>query len=110
MPYADYSNTLAYQRKRYHDGLAGIDYGKQLARITGQRKRLQGIQSQLICEGCGTAMTRIEFHHRDPSTKRDAVSQMCSYAWKTILAEIAKCDALCVPCHRRRDLTRRRGV
>jgi len=61
------------------------------------------IKLGLCCENCGydRIPQAIEFHHLDPSTKVDNVSNMVynDYSIKTILKEIAKCTPLCVLCH-----------
>ncbi len=46
----------------------------------------------------------LEFDHRDPSDKKYNLSDMMrgSNSLATIEAEIAKCDVLCVKCHRRK--------
>ena len=50
---------------------------------------------------CGISDWRvIEFHHRDPSQKERAISDMMGWSWEKIEKEIAKCDPLCANCHR----------
>jgi hypothetical protein len=50
----------------------------------------------------------LQFDHRDPAEKRSTVSQMISQAGpETILAEVAKCDIVCVNCHRDRTYRKR---
>ena len=46
----------------------------------------------------------LEFDHRDRKNKRMDICTMArtSYGPDTIMDEIAKCDVLCVSCHRRR--------
>lgn len=56
------------------------------------------------CSKCDERNTRaLDFHHRDPKTKKDKVSKMLNhnYSLKVILQEIAKCDLLCANCHRK---------
>jgi hypothetical protein len=57
------------------------------------------------CIDCGEADLRVlDCDHRDPSLKRSNVGTMITsgYPWRTIAAEIAKCDVRCSNCHRRR--------
>lgn len=53
------------------------------------------------CKECGESrIPCLQFHHRDPSTKKFMINQ--SHARHTITAikrEIAKCDVLCANCH-----------
>jgi hypothetical protein len=47
----------------------------------------------------------MDFDHRDPSTKTAEISQLVNKTavpWSFIEAEIAKCDVVCVCCHRMR--------
>ncbi|KKM68733.1 hypothetical protein LCGC14_1457910 [marine sediment metagenome] len=45
----------------------------------------------------------LEFDHRTQTTKRfDVMSATHGHSWKTILAEIKKCDVVCANCHKRR--------
>jgi hypothetical protein len=50
------------------------------------------------CVRCGTTEA-LEFDHVDPSTKRFAICSDLSRAWSELLAEVAKCQLLCRPCH-----------
>lgn len=58
------------------------------------------------CTDCGKtyAPCGMDFDHRDPSAKTDDVSSLVKrmVAWETVLDEIAKCDLVCVCCHRLR--------
>lgn len=50
----------------------------------------------------------MDFDHRDPATKEHEVSHLVNKTtcpWSRILAEIAKCDVVCVCCHRLRTWT-----
>ncbi|KKM03239.1 hypothetical protein LCGC14_1776470 [marine sediment metagenome] len=45
----------------------------------------------------------LEFDHRTQTTKRfDVMSATHGHSWKTIEAEIKKCDVVCANCHKRR--------
>lgn len=57
----------------------------------------------IVCSKCGESDYRcLQFHHRDPSKKTRDVSTLArhGYSQKRIMDEIAKCDVLCVNCHR----------
>ncbi len=46
-------------------------------------------------------MLLLEFDHRDPSTKVDAVGTLLAHSTRQqLMDEIAKCDVRCVRCHR----------
>lgn len=48
----------------------------------------------------GRNAAAFEFHHRDPNEKLFQIgNQLVNKAWKTILAELDKCDLLCSNCH-----------
>jgi len=55
---------------------------------------------------CGEARPWcLDFHHRDPKTKKLRIANACGGQYKTLEAvkeEIAKCDVLCANCHRDR--------
>ena len=55
------------------------------------------------CIECGYVRTvaALEFHHRDASTKDFSIAKFGGSQVK-LLAEAAKCDLLCVNCHRKR--------
>lgn len=54
-----------------------------------------------ICMRCGGVFPRCiyDFHHRDPSTKVDAISNLLGKP-KMLKEELKKCDLLCANCHR----------
>lgn len=50
----------------------------------------------------------MDFDHREPSTKRSAVTRMIGRSGtQRILEEVEKCDIVCANCHRRRTFHRR---
>lgn len=53
------------------------------------------------CMRCGGLFPRCvyDFHHRDPTTKVDAISNLLSKP-KLLKEELKKCDLLCANCHR----------
>lgn len=64
------------------------------------------LKRTLSCKKCGLSFKDqpwlLDFHHRDPSTKLFQVGCAPTYLKPrhVIEAEIAKCDPLCVNCHR----------
>lgn len=70
-------------------------------RAKRQQAKLIEYRKTLECKHCGNNDWRvIEFHHRDPSKKERAVSDMIGWSWEKIKKEMEKCDALCSNCHR----------
>lgn len=69
---------------------------------------------QAPCADCGRRFRpyQMEFDHRDPSTKSFNVmaGRAMLMSTKRVLEEVAKCDIVCVNCHRvrTRDAERRR--
>lgn len=58
------------------------------------------LKSKYHCVKCKDLRWYIlDFHHLDPSTKRNDVSQSLIYSKKRVLEEIAKCITLCRNCH-----------
>lgn len=51
------------------------------------------------CAHCGTT-ENLEFDHIDRDTKSFPISKMWSVAEPRFLAELAKCQILCTPCHK----------
>lgn len=68
-----------------------------------KRQMLNELKQTLSSTVCGeTASCCLEFHHMDPSTKDDTVSNMVGKRrWDAVLAEIEKCVVLCANCHRK---------
>ncbi len=57
------------------------------------------------CIDCGEAdPVVLEFDHRNPETKSRGVARFLSghFSWKSVIAEIEKCDIRCANCHRRK--------
>lgn len=46
---------------------------------------------------------KLDFHHRDPSTKVATISSLTRASKEKRQAEIDKCDILCKLCHRQAD-------
>ena len=62
----------------------------------------ENIKKQYHCLMCKNTDFRVlDFHHRDPATKFNRISDMINNSSKSkILTEIQKCDCLCANCHR----------
>lgn len=68
-------------------------------------------KAKLACSKCGENHPAcIEFHHIDPSTKKDTITRMVhrNHSIETVLAEIAKCQVLCRNCHAKEHWNQRR--
>jgi hypothetical protein len=78
-----------------------------------QKKHRVKIRKQVLtyllskeCADCGEKDPIVlEFDHVDPQNKFKQISTMLSghYAWKSVLAEIQKCEIRCANCHRRKS-------
>lgn len=86
---------------------------RKQARLHFTQKRqamLNFIKRELACIDCGFSFRDrpecCDFHHRDPSQKSGAISEMMRgrdyEAMERVMEEIAKCDPLCANCHRTR--------
>ena len=95
-----------YHKKHYR---RNPEYHKKRVR---QRKReirawFDEYKKSVSCFRCGLSGAEcswlIEFHHRNPTEKRDLVTYMVAngYGKDSILKEIQKCDPVCANCHRR---------
>ena len=78
-------------------------YRDKQARTIKERKQwYKDYKANQSCERCGFSHpAALQFHHRDPKTKKHQVCRMVSsgHSVKAILAEIAKCEVLCANCH-----------
>lgn len=63
------------------------------------------------CVDCGVKYPHyvMEFDHTR-GVKYGGVSRLASFSWKTLLAEIAKCDVVCANCHCVRTYERRNNM
>lgn len=78
-------------------------------RWRAQAKVLDNLRD-VPCQDCGRWLPpcAMDFDHRDPATKLQAVTRMIGRAGiGRILAEVAKCDIVCANCHRLRTFERR---
>lgn len=52
------------------------------------------------CERCGRDFY-LQFHHREPETKRFEIRNCLHVSFHRLILEIKKCDLLCIYCHQR---------
>ena len=67
-----------------------------------RREMIHAIKSK-PCDMCGGTFPPycMDFHHRDPATKKFGIGQHASViGLQKLLDEIEKCDILCANCHR----------
>ena len=89
MPYKDRANLYKAQKRH---------------RIKVHANLLEFL-SLKSCIDCGEKDPIVlEFDHKDPRNKFKPVSKMFSghYSWKSVMAEIDKCEIRCANCHRRK--------
>jgi hypothetical protein len=77
-----------------------------------RRKKLErhaaiDVLKSVPCADCALSFPPhvMDFDHRNPANKLHEVSQLINKSnspWRTILEEVAKCDVVCVCCHRLR--------
>ena len=97
----------AYRRQHYLDNRA-LYIAREVARMKGYRLENRAHIWQYLmshpCVDCGaTDPLVLELDHRDRDDKRSEVARLATTKpWKTVAAEIAKCDVRCGNCHRRR--------
>jgi hypothetical protein len=66
-----------------------------------RKQQLWDLQMSIGCQVCGYCRCPqvLDFHHKDPSQKKYAVSQMPGRSIESIRDEICKCVVLCSNCH-----------
>lgn len=78
-----------------------------------EQQRLLNELRSVPCLDCGGrfAVVSMEFDHRDPASKRSAVSRLIGRTSTVrLLDEVAKCDIVCANCHRLRTFLRRQAA
>jgi hypothetical protein len=109
MPHKVQTQRNAYHRA-YYSANSGVINDRQI-KINRDRRharyaKIREIKEASPCTDCGESFPYyvMDFDHRDPATKSLDVSLMVKrmFAWDKVLAEVAKCDLVCVRCHRRR--------
>lgn len=95
----------------------GLDFGYVDTQLLRQRKRVSdaskrnSVERRLLlnqmksvpCTDCGEEYPFyvMDFDHRDPLTKKFNIqSGARRHPWDRVLEEVAKCDVVCVRCHR----------
>lgn len=65
------------------------------------QKRVRDEKMKRGCKKCGynKHFAALQFHHRNPKTKKFRLSECRNYSWKMVQKEMAKCDVLCSNCH-----------
>ena len=102
------SCTNEYSRKHYRKNIE-----RYKKRVKVNNEKYKELRRNLIyefklsnpCTSCGESNPIVlEFHHLDPKTKRNDVSNMAThgYSIKSIEEEIEKCVILCANCHRKK--------
>lgn len=66
------------------------------------KDRLDEIKSRQGCKYCDEKdPCCLDFHHINQSLKVFEISRHGSMAWKSVVAEVEKCEVLCANCHRK---------
>lgn len=95
----------AYRRKWYAENKTA-EREKAKVRQSGRRKTLKKwfreYKSTLSCNRCGFKHpAALDFHHKDPSTKKFTIgAELSSFSKEILLEEISKCEVICANCHR----------
>lgn len=103
MPYSDPIKQKEAQARAYQ---AKKDAYNKRAR---EQKRqvhewFMELKKQFSCVNCPENHPDcIDFHHKDPKTKKALVSVMAwsGFSKEKILEEMEKCEAMCANCHRK---------
>lgn len=99
-------NVEYYWRNR------GLELHRVRVRQTGMVELLRDIR-RVPCADCAGRFDphQMDFDHRDPATKSFNVMSGRAMLMSTrkVLAEVAKCDIVCVNCHRVRSRAQHRG-
>lgn len=106
-------HRLRTQRRQAARPAATAGSSRSLAR----KRKVWRAQARMLdrlrdrpCADCSGrfAACAMDFDHRDPRSKRSAVTRMIGRAGTArILDEVAKCDIVCANCHRLRTFDRR---
>jgi len=96
--------------KKHRDAWYVKNKEKQIARQLERRRELQEwfwkYKRTLNCTDCTVSFLDCpeicDFHHIDPSAKKDVVGQLIGSSKEAVLREIEKCVPLCANCHRKR--------
>lgn len=72
-------------------------------RLWVKRRREVWVRAHGPCAECGS-WEQPEIDHVDPSTKQTSVAAVWSWSKAKRDRELAKCQVLCKPCHRRKTI------
>jgi hypothetical protein len=96
-----------YERLRYQNGDNLRKKQNDKKRIERNKEYVKEYLQTHPCSDCGdTDWWALDFDHLEQSNKSNTISMMI--AWNgldKIKEEIAKCQVLCVKCHRKRTIT-----
>lgn len=100
------SERGARYRARHRDHYRRLNAGNQRRKKAERLKAIDEIKSS-PCVDCRKSFPPyvMDFDHRDPSRKQGEINHLLhklNAPWSRILKEIAKCDVVCVNCHRMR--------
>lgn len=119
MPHKNKDARIAYFRtyraKKRSEDSDWQRRAREASKLSKEKNRDWFEQYKLAfrCMICGdTHPGALDFHHRDPKTKRKGVAQLVQmgYSQERIMEEVAKCDPLCASCHRKLEWRRRHGI
>jgi len=88
-------------------------YIERQRRYWRNHQRLLDELREVPCLDCARRFPTyaMEFDHRDPATKRKAVTRLIGRtSTERLLEEVAKCDIVCANCHRMRTYRRREAA
>lgn len=72
------------------------------AKRQSKRDFLNAFKAAVGCKDCGTSEGRLDFDHRDKTTKLFKVGANVCQSWGRLRDEIEKCDVRCASCHAKR--------
>lgn len=61
------------------------------------------------CSACGGS-EQLQIHHKDPAEKSFNPTRGAGSSWDSVLAELKKCELLCVECHKDVHRNRKHGL
>ena len=68
--------------------------------VTLKKRMVEYKGGECTCCGYNRCLRALEFHHRDPKTKKFCVSGAHCRKWSAIEKELDKCDIVCSNCHK----------
>jgi hypothetical protein len=83
---------------------AQIRESKRIGQAKSRAKFRAEVQQIKKSKGCALCSEKhpacLQFHHRDPTTKKEKVSSLISKGRRSaLMKEIEKCEILCANCH-----------